>query len=440
MTVDEGDVPAGDTRFGGRFDTAKVTQTDGLIVDRQIVSIGDPETLGNVLSVTPGGQMAVSQEGVQSTNNTTTTPLAGDATFTGTGEQNAAPDVMVSCQSDVSGTLYFDFSVDGTNWGAFPSAGFSVSAGIHEFHTAVKGPRYFRLRFVNGSSAQSYLRLYTYFGTFRQGNAPLNQSLGVDADATVVRSYPDRVDLALGRLGGVQEGDKFGYAAGLGTSIQLGTPATWVDLWAYGGQRTAPTSSFTPFMASDSAADTDIDITWTYQDADGVENTVTVATDGSDGRTPVSLGVTATEVYRGKNDDSTDLAGNVAVTTANNYTNGAPDNQNEVLAYIPVNEGQTQVLALRVPAGKGFVLQGLELAVARASGAAGSVDLVFQIREAGKVWRTIRPFQITTSPPPTYPFFGRVLDVGTDIRVRIRDVSDNGTSVSGTLDYLSIDV
>jgi hypothetical protein len=89
----------------------------------------------------------------------------------------------------MAGTLYFDFSVDGVNWRTFPSQGFSVAASAHEFHVAVKGPRYFRARFVNGSvGTQTILQIFTYFGTFRQGNIPLNQSMNSDADAIVTRS------------------------------------------------------------------------------------------------------------------------------------------------------------------------------------------------------------------------------------------------------------
>lgn len=126
--------------------------------------------------------------GIESTGNTTTTPLSGGATFTGAAEQNGAPDVMCSCYADVAGTLYFDFSVDGTNWRTFPPAGFTVSAGIHEFHTAVKGPRYFRARFVNGVGAQSTFQLYVYYGWFRQPNAPINFSIADDADALITKS------------------------------------------------------------------------------------------------------------------------------------------------------------------------------------------------------------------------------------------------------------
>ena len=125
---------------------------------------------------------------IASTRNTTIDLLGSGDTFTGVGEMNTAADVMVSCITDNSGTLHFDFSVDGTNWGNFPSSGFAIASGVHEFHTAVKGPRYFRVRLINDSGAQSYLRLYTYFGTYRQPNIPLNQAISSDNDAELARS------------------------------------------------------------------------------------------------------------------------------------------------------------------------------------------------------------------------------------------------------------
>lgn len=123
-----------------------------------------------------------------STLNTTTAVLSAGSAFTGAAELNTYQDVMVSYKSSTSASLFFDFSNDGTNWDTFPSNGFNVAANIHEFHTAVKGPRYFRVRTKNVSDGdQSYLRLYTYFGTYRQGNLPLNQGINEDADAIITR-------------------------------------------------------------------------------------------------------------------------------------------------------------------------------------------------------------------------------------------------------------
>lgn len=69
--------------------------------------------------------------------NNSTTPLSGGATFTGTGEINDYEHVGVSCFSDTAGTLYFDFSPDGTNWSTFPTAGFTVAAKGKVFNRSV---------------------------------------------------------------------------------------------------------------------------------------------------------------------------------------------------------------------------------------------------------------------------------------------------------------
>ena len=73
---------------------------------------------------------------VKSTLNIYVGSVTALSTVTGTAELNAQPDVMVSCLSDKSGTLYFDYSNDGTNWDTYPVLGFQISSGLHEFHSA----------------------------------------------------------------------------------------------------------------------------------------------------------------------------------------------------------------------------------------------------------------------------------------------------------------
>lgn len=53
--------------------------------------------------------------GIQSVVNSSTTALNSGASFTGTGEQNNASEVLVSLKTDQNGTLYIEFSVDGSN-------------------------------------------------------------------------------------------------------------------------------------------------------------------------------------------------------------------------------------------------------------------------------------------------------------------------------------
>lgn len=232
--------------------------------------------------------------GIQSDGNTTTTPLTGGATFTGTAEQNSFPDVMCSCYSDTAGTLYFDFSVDGTNWRTFPTGGFAVAAGIHEFHTAVKGPRYFRARFVNGSSAQSAFQLYTYFGQYRQPSAPLNQPLGLDSDAILVRPTYPWLDIGRGLVSGMQVVKKFGRGT-------VGTTFTPISLGAI--YRTPQSTSATTLRikaggdADDTAAgDGAREITLQGLDENFDEVTETLATNGASASSATTT--TFTRLYR----------------------------------------------------------------------------------------------------------------------------------------------
>ncbi len=375
-----------------------------------------------------------------STGNTTTTALASGATFTGTGEQTDHADVMVSLKTDNSGTLYFDFSNDGTNWDStFPVNGFDITSGIHEFHTAVKGPRWFRVRLVNDSGAQSYLRLYTYFGSFRQGSAPITQNIAKDADATIVRSVDSELDLAFGKFDGMTEDSKFGYIEALGTSVVIGTPSTWNDLWASGGLRNVPSGTFTPYMASDDAADTDIPITWTYLDSSGYEQTVTVNTNASDGRTPVSLGVTAQEVYRGTTGST--LTGDVTVCTANNFSSGVPVSPTtQLLAKILARDGQTQICAGRVPVNKKRRIKSIFSACTLLSGGAGAVLAVFEVRPNGGAWQVKRPMMFTSYSDYDRVIRGIVLEPLTDFRIRIRDVSDNNTYIEATIDFDDLEI
>lgn len=111
--------------------------------------------------------MSINVHGIEGRDNTTTAPLAGDATYTGEWENSDRPDVLVAVEADADGTLYFEFSDDaGSNVVTHPAKGYPVVANVPVYHVALKGPRDFRVRYVNGSAAQTELRLYTYYGSF----------------------------------------------------------------------------------------------------------------------------------------------------------------------------------------------------------------------------------------------------------------------------------
>jgi len=287
----------------------------------------------------PGGPTSIS-----STGNTTTTPLSSAATYTGTWELNGLADVMVSCQTDNTGTLYFDFSVDMSNYSTFPTAGFKVASGIHEFHTAVKGARWFRVRLVNDTGAQSYLRLYTYYGDFRQGNLPMNQSISPDADAIVVRVPDSALSIAKGFVVNHSLEEKFGANADVDTS---GVET----LWDAGGRITFLTSASTLTVVSGDAGDAALGdgartITVGGVDGDWAEQTETITLNGA-------TNVVTASTWLGINRAVVATAGsygtNIADITITATTGGSTQ------ALIPDGLGITQQLVYHVPAGKNLI-------------------------------------------------------------------------------------
>lgn len=112
-------------------------------------------------------------------------------------EVNNQPDVGVTGSSSQDGTLFFEFSNDNVSYSRYPVNGFTMDAGINNFHVASKWGRYFRLRIVNEATAAATLDIHTYFGVLSQGKIPLNQSINADADSIIVRAVSTGVDPTL---------------------------------------------------------------------------------------------------------------------------------------------------------------------------------------------------------------------------------------------------
>jgi len=374
------------------------------------------------------------QTGVQSTGNSSTTALGAGGAFEGEGEENGYPDIGCYCVSDTDATRFFDFQDELGTWRAFPPAGFAVTANIPEFHTAVKLPRPTRVRLVNGSSPQTSLPLSTFWGVFRQGNAPLNLSIAADADAIIVRSLPTSLDLALGRIGGIEEDTKFGGVKAIDAADSV------VDVWRMADdafanrsdRKTFPTSAQSLFISSDSVSDTDVDVEVEYLDSTGARQTITV---NLNGQTAVALGVTALDSNRMTVTNENVNVGNVYLNTANAHTGGVPNDLSTILAFIPANKGQTQQAIFTVPAGFKCNIKQLFVYCSRASGAAGSADVELQTRNNGGAWVTKRDYPVTTSSPLIKDEAGLVFDALTQVRMAVLDVSDTDTNITAEVSY-----
>lgn len=109
----------------------------------------------------------VSIHGYIDTNNTTTTPLAGDAVFTGTATDithvATISIIVFSDQASAAGGLSFQQSGDGTNWDSTDDYTYTNSTG-KVYNIPAQGA-YFRVVYTNGSTIQGAFRLTTILRT-----------------------------------------------------------------------------------------------------------------------------------------------------------------------------------------------------------------------------------------------------------------------------------
>ena len=134
---------------------------------------------------------AVKSAGVLSADNSTTTPLGAGAVFTGASEEvlhyaNATVYIDTDQPSAVKG-VEVQFSTDSVNWATTAEYAFLVPP----VHLSVPPrARYFRLRYTNGATPQTYFRLQTIWHYFRTkpSSLSLQQPINEDNDAELVRS------------------------------------------------------------------------------------------------------------------------------------------------------------------------------------------------------------------------------------------------------------
>jgi hypothetical protein len=139
----------------------------------------------------------IQDQSLVSTANSTTTPLAANATFTGTAEDvHAWNSVIVAIKTNQKGLLYVELSIDGTNWDS--SVSFNVAANKDEVQRVVITRKYARIIFVNSSTAQAFIRLQTIFSNFdavEETDLAAVQQVEISANSTVVSLLQKIVDL-----------------------------------------------------------------------------------------------------------------------------------------------------------------------------------------------------------------------------------------------------
>lgn len=186
---------------------------------------------------------------VTSTPNSSTTPLASSATFTGSWEDvSDFSDVVVALASDQPCTYTIQFSPDGTNQDSTLTR-YHKSGEINAPHRFTITRKFVRITVTNtGSSAQTYMRLQTTFGHRHPLNVPLDGTVAQDYDATCTRPTNFAYEAALSKRQGTRTFSKFGY----NTDVDTGGTET---IWASGGSYTVPTTAETLNISSGNTAD-----------------------------------------------------------------------------------------------------------------------------------------------------------------------------------------
>lgn len=371
-------------------------------------------------------------------NNTTSSALGSAATYTGTStEVLPYSDITISVYAEPStadGTLYFEFSQDGTNW--------DVSVPITVDDPTVFPPyplrtvaRFFRVKYTNGSTAQTAMRLQTLLHTeppndlTRVPSQTITDSEPVKVvESIIIGKNPSGtyipVELSATGAISVATESETGLIQRQGFNSDVDTAAT-EDVWAAGGTRTAPTSGGQVSVSSDSVADTSAGtgartVTIDYLDDTWVEQSETITMNGV-----VAVTTVATDVYRIQRmyvataGAGGAAAGNITATISANTQ-----------AYITAGENDTQLSHYTVPEGKSAKFVRF---TASQNGATADNDIKFQSRDPNGtgLWETFYIAQLDgnatsyVSDQPNAPTFTE----HTDLRVT-STVSANNMSVA----------
>jgi hypothetical protein len=206
-----------------------------------------------IMGLVEGTEVVTAPEslGVVSLKNSSTAILAGDAVFTGEGEDvSRFASVSIFYKSDVAAAasgLSIQFSTDNVNWDVQLVG--DLAAKTFQIHSLIPAIQYFRIVYTNGSAAQSEFRLQCTFHVSRpptlisRGGQPL-----ATTDATPTRQTTEiDLDFARKHIPGGRSFFFFGFNDGVGTSFE--------DIWPAGGNINWLTSAVTVEIISSDAAD-----------------------------------------------------------------------------------------------------------------------------------------------------------------------------------------
>lgn len=357
-----------------------------------------------------------------STKNVTTSALSGGATYTGTWEYvGEYVSVVAYAKADQNGTMYMEFCHTNTCSTADSSLSYSVTANINEVHRLTVTRPYFRLKYTNGSVAQSTFHMGALLGDHPGLEAPFSLNVQQDADTRIVRMFDPEIEISQGKFTDQFLVSKYGYNGDVDAAE---------DIWDGGGTYTGfPTGSAELVQVissdvNDTSAGTGcrtfkifgLDANYDLQ-----EETITLAgTSGADSTN------TYLRVNRGYCVTAGSTGTNAGAITIRHKTTTA-----NVFAVITAGYGQTQVTAYTVPAGYTCYIKRYDASMFDTT--ANSAVLAIWVRPYGGAFRLTRQFAISTSSDKDKRLYGAVpVEEKTDIKASVTEIQNANGRISFT--------
>lgn len=424
----------------------------------------------DVMPVNGSDGLVVIQPNHISAVNSSSSPLISNAIFTGQVEEITNYAIIFinvfADQPSATDGLCIQYSVDGVNFD-FADC-YTIPANTGKQFSVPCFTKYFRIKYVNGSVAQTIFRLQVKINTAdaldsshrimetiseqddaRLVKAVITASNGTNfVNATATESGNLKITDAENSLA-IAKGEVIGssYINKWGNAPDFDTGDLEVDVWdgAEDGeawelmQYIFPTTASIDSVSSSSVSDTN---TMLIQGLDLAGNIIT-QTITLNGRTRVALPTPLWRVYRAYNNNGTEFVGHVVVYENTALTNGVPTDKTKIKAVIHPEEQQTEMAIYTIPAGKtGYLLGGY------CSTAGGNKEsnyiIKFKTRNYNGVFRTQQKVSLADSGTSFLQFeyaIPQKLEALTDLKVtaKIDATGITGASISAGFNIVLID-
>jgi hypothetical protein len=425
---------------------------------------------GKTASVTDDNKLMVEIPPLVSSANSTSTPLLAGVTFEGDAEEiNGYGIIYVNTYSDqvsaIDG-LEIQQSSDGVNWDHCDE--FTIPAAKGKNFSINPYAKYVRVRYTNGDEDQTEFRLQTIFKADGLSSSHrIQDSIIDDDDASLVKAVltakqdgdgfaninstasgnlkttdaESGLAIAKGDVAGTSFIHKFGNAPSFSTGDGIVTIWDAADgsgsaQYQYNYSTTADIDS----ISSSDAGDTQIiEIQGIDADYNLVIQTITLT-----GQATQILATPLLRVFRMKNNNSANLAGNVFLyINGAAVVNGVPSVPSTIRAGIETPNNQTLMAIYTVPAGKTAYMRDWYAATA-AGNKNATYKIVLKARPQGGVFQTKHVSSISDIGTNAYQHkyeepevFAEKTDI--EMTVQLLSTGVSGASISAGFDVVLID-